>query len=635
MSRSTAPASRRLSRQILMKVLFLGTIIVGSATIICYFLVYNMSSEKTFSYLRQYMLERRQQENRTFLDAYAHLEFFRDEFLKLYLSDIEFSDDEFWNMYEVDKDGATRMKKEFFDVGFDPRLGRTWGVTSFIGNNQSVASREFKRRLLLSYILVNRYGPAWLPTGILHVTYPENALVIFSPDDPWGLRARPDLPMNELGTIKATLQSENPDRKPVWTGLYFDETVGKWTITFEMPVDYQERHLINPSLDVSLESIMNRLDSGHPEGAYNLILSKNGYLIAHPGDLRNELKLKGQLSLEKIGDPGLTRMHQEITAHAELSTQDVAIIEDAGGGNYLFVAPLTGPEWWFVMVLPKAIIAREAHKTSQIVLFLGFSLFVLYYVAVHLIIRGQVKLPLQRLQNAVSLVARGDYGKVIETPRMLPLEQKNEIGQLAGLFLDMCREVNEVHENLQHIVESRTRELETANAKLRDLSLLDGLTGIHNRRSFDRDIPRVFAQAASGLASFSLMLADIDFFKSYNDRYGHTAGDEALRRISDVIAANIRDCDRVYRYGGEEIAVIFNDADEKTAIQVGQRLIAATQAADLPHEGSQHGAVTLSAGLAAYSPRFASVTDMIDAADASLYEAKASGRNCLRVSDVS
>ncbi|NDY58073.1 diguanylate cyclase [Desulfovibrio sulfodismutans] len=635
MSMSTAPASRRLSRQILMKVLVLGTIIVGSATIICYFLVYNISSEKTFAYLRQYMLERRQQENRAFLDAYAHLEFFRDEFLKLYLSDIEFSDDEFWNMYEVDKDGATRMKKEFFDVGFDPRLGRTWGVTSFIGNNQSVASRDFKRRLLLSYILVNRYGPAWLPTGILHVTYPENALVIFSPDDPWGLQARPDLPMNELGTIKATLQSENPQRTPVWTGLYYDETVGKWTITFEMPVDDQGRHLINPSLDVSLESIMNRLDSGLPEGAYNLILSKNGYLIAHPGDLRNELKLKGQLSLDKIGDPGLTRMHQEITAHAGLSTQDVSIIEDAGGGNYLFVAPLTGPEWWFVMVLPKALIAREAHQTSQIVLFLGFSLFVLYYFAVHLIIRGQVKLPLRRLQNAVSLVARGEYERVIATPQLLPLEQKNEIGQLAGLFLDMCREVNGVHENLQHIVESRTRELETANAKLRDLSLLDGLTGIHNRRAFDRDIPRVFAQAANGLASFSLMLADIDFFKNYNDRYGHTAGDVALRRISDVIAANIRDCDRVYRYGGEELAVIFNDADEKTAIQVSERLIAAVRASGLPHASSQHGGVTISAGLAAYSPRFASVTDMIDAADASLYAAKSSGRNCLRVSNAS
>jgi len=624
------PASQRLSRQILRKVLFFGMIIVTVATVICYYQVYNHSKNKTLAYLRQYMLERRQQENQTFADAYERLALFRDEFLKIYLSDLDFSEDDFWKMYFIDKDGATRMKKEFFEEGFDAHLGRQWGVSSFIGNNQAVDSHDFMRRLLIAYILVNRYGPAWHPLGGLHATYPENAITAYIPEDPWGLNAKPDLPMNELGTIKATMQSTNPERKPVWTGLYYDETAGYWTITFEMPVDYEGRHLINPSLDVRLESIMHRLDAEHPEGAYNFIVSKDGCLVAHPGDLTNELQRKGQLSLDEIDNPDIVRMYHKINTNIDASSQDVSIIEDDKGGNYLLATSLTGPEWWFVMVYPKLLISNEAHQTSRVVLILGLSLFVLYYIAVYFVIARQVRIPLQRLQKAISLVAGGEYKEVLHPSQLLPLEQKNEIGQLASAFLDMSREVCDVNSNLQSIVETRTRELEAANAKLRDLSLLDGLTGIHNRRSFDRDITRVFNQAKNGVESFSLLLADVDHFKDYNDKYGHTAGDEALRKISEVIADNIRKGDRVYRYGGEE--VIFNNAGKESAKKTGARILVAVKEIGIKHEGREQGVITISAGLVEYSPSFESITVMINAADASLYEAKSSGRNRLRVS---
>ncbi len=629
MSPASPPASERLSRQILWKVLILGTIIVTVATVFCYFLVYDQSKEQTLSSLRQYLLERRDQENQTFLAAYDRLQFFREEFMRLYNSDIDFSDDDFWRVYFVDKDGAVRMKEEFFKQGYDPKLGRTWGVTSFIGKNQSVESHEFKRRLLLAYLLVNRYGPAWTSSGILHVTYPENAITIFSPDDPWGLNAKADLPMNELGTIKATLKSENPERKPVWTGLYYDETAGKWTITFEMPADLEWRHLINASMDVSLESIMRRIEADHPEGAYNFIVSKNGYLIAHPGKLKDELKQKGQISLEKLNDPDLTRMFGELTRQTG-AKDDVLVVEDKEGGNYLLAASLAGPDWWFVMVYPKALISKAARQTSNIVLFLGFSLFVLYYFAVYLVIYKEVRIPLRRLQNAVSLVAAGEYEAVIKSPASLPLERPNEIGKLAGLFLDMCKEVSGVNANLHRLVEERTHELEDANAKLRDLSLLDGLTGMRNRRSFDRDIARVFSQAQNGQGTFSLLLADVDYFKNYNDRYGHTAGDEALRTVADAIAAAIRAGDRVYRYGGEEIAVIFDNATQESALQSGARILEAVRNRAIVHEGSPHGVLTLSAGVAAYDPSFTAAIALINAADANLYQAKAGGRNQLR-----
>jgi len=630
--RSISKAPHHLHRQVLRKVLLFGMIIVSAATVICYYQVFNRSKDKTLSSLRQYMDERSQHEYQTFTSAVTRLEFFRKEFIKMYLSDVPFSTDDFWRFYYVDNDGATRMKKQFFNEHFDSEIGRQWGMSSFIGNNQPVTSPDFQRRLLISIILVNRYGPAWSPDGILHVSYPENAIVIFYPDDPWGLNAKPDLPMNELGTIKATLQSTNPDRKAVWTGLYYDETAGEWTITYELPVDYEGRHLINPSMDVQLKSVMNRLETDHPEGAYNFIIRKDGYLIIPPGKLGNELKIKGQLSLDKIDNPDIVRMYHKIHESATTTNKGASIIDDAEGKNYLLVSFLPGPDWWFVMIYPKKLIALEAHHTSRIVLILGFSLFILYYLAVYYVISKQVRLPLQRLQKAVALIAHGKYEDVLQSPQALPLEQKNEIGHLAGAFLDMSMDVYHVNANLQSIVESRTQELEDANTKLKNLSLLDALTGIHNRRSFDRDIARVFEQAKNGVDSFSLLLADVDHFKAYNDIFGHTAGDKTLRSVSAVIARNIRGEDRVYRYGGEEFAVIFNTCGKHPAKIKGDRIIAAVQNIGIQHSGSRHGVITISAGLVEYNPSLKNVTAMIDAADTCLYEAKSQGRNCLRVS---
>lgn len=620
--------SQRLSRQILMRVLLLGVMAITAATVTCYLLVYSQSKEKTLASLREYMFERKQLEERVFLDAAASLDLFRDEFMRLYLSDIDFSDDDFWSMYFVDGRGATRMKEKFFNESIGKPLGRSWGVTSFIGNNQPVDDHDFKRRLLIAYTLVNRYGPAWAATGALHASYPENAITIFSPEAPWGLQARPDLPMNELGTIKATLQSENPGRVPVWTGLYYDETVDLWTITYELPVDHEGRHLVNPSLDVHLDSIVNRLERDSQAGTYSFILSRSGYLIAHPGELKNELKRQGQLSLEKLANPDLSRMYRTL-ARAEPDEGGISVVEDAEGGNYLIAATLSGPQWWLVTEHPKHRIAQEAHQASRIVLLFGFLLFVAYAVTVYVVIARHVKGPLEKLQRATALVADGEYETIITSPRALPLEQRNEIGQLAGMFLDMCRKVNHVQTNLQELIASRTLELEAANARLRELSLLDGLTGIHNRRSFDRDLAAVFDQSQRGDGSFFLLLIDIDLFKDFNDTHGHTAGDEALRTVARIVAQGIRGEDRAYRYGGEEIAVILNGADAVAAHQCAARIVRSVRDAGIEHGGNPHGVVTISAGLAGYAPHLRSATDMIDAADASLYAAKAAGRNRL------
>lgn len=629
---TTASTSGRLSRQILFQLIIFGAMIVACGTVISYYLMYNHTKDKALGYLKQYMLERTEHENETFDEAHMMLSMFRDEFLKMYLSDVEYTEEDFWNLYFVDEHGATRMKRKFFDESMDPVIGRTYGVSSFIGNNQPVDSPDLQRRLLISYTLVNRYGPSWYHVGGLHVTYPENAITIYYPESPWGLEAKPDLPMNELGVIKATLQSENPEREPVWTGLYFDETAEYWTITYEMPVDYQGRHLMNPSMDLKLKAIMDRLINEHPKGAYNFLIRDDGFLVAHPGEeLTESKKWQGLLSLDKIENQDIVRMHHLINESVSKPFKPLYVLDDEEGGNYLLTARLSGPDWWFITVYPKALITAEAHKASRIVLVLGLSIFLLYYIITYFIIHKQVRNPLQMLQTAVAKVAEGNYNDVAEHPERLPMDQKNEIGRLAGSFLDMSVHVRDVNLHLERIVENRTKELEEANARLRDMSLLDGLTGIHNRRSFDRDIALVFDEAKSGTESFSLMMTDVDFFKNYNDTHGHIAGDEVLRTIADLIAENIRKEDRVYRYGGEELVVIFSNITKDSALQIGERILQAVQERNIEHADSPHNVVTISAGLVEYNAAYQSPTEMIQAADRKLYEAKTGGRNAIKV----
>ena len=173
-------------------------------------------------------------------------------------------------------------------------------------------------------------------------------------------------------------------------------------------------------------------------------------------------------------------------------------------------------------------------------------------------------------------------------------------------------------------------------AKLREMSLVDGLTGVGNRRRFDEALAREWARALRDGLPLSLLMADIDFFKRYNDSHGHLAGDTCLQQVAQAIrdAAN-RASDVVARYGGEEFAVILPGSDAAAATEIGERIRARVAALALPDGGSAVAAfVTISVGVATARPREAAhEADLIGSADAALYRAKRSGRNRVAASD--
>ncbi|MDD1609852.1 MAG: sensor domain-containing diguanylate cyclase [Methylococcaceae bacterium] len=182
---------------------------------------------------------------------------------------------------------------------------------------------------------------------------------------------------------------------------------------------------------------------------------------------------------------------------------------------------------------------------------------------------------------------------------------------------------------LETRVAERTAELHTLNRKLEALSMTDGLTGIANRRHFDDVLAREWDRALRLNQPLALAILDVDWFKKYNDHYGHQEGDDCLRSVAAILATNVcRTGDLVARYGGEEFVFIAPATDGDNALTMAKKVCETLQALTLPHEMSEFGCVTFSIGVAAIIPSKENTLDsLVKAADDALYRAKAQGRN--------
>jgi diguanylate cyclase (GGDEF)-like protein len=174
------------------------------------------------------------------------------------------------------------------------------------------------------------------------------------------------------------------------------------------------------------------------------------------------------------------------------------------------------------------------------------------------------------------------------------------------------------------------QQLKLANRELQRLAALDGLTGVANRRRFDEYLDAEWCRMTREKLPLSLILCDIDFFKKYNDTYGHQAGDACLRRVADALRFCLkRSVDLVARYGGEEFAVILPNTTIAGAFQIAEEIRAVVNSLEITHiqsAVSQH--ITLSLGIACIKPTPNTLPAMLIAtADAALYQAKAAGRN--------
>ncbi|RAR85654.1 diguanylate cyclase (GGDEF)-like protein [Paracidovorax anthurii] len=173
-------------------------------------------------------------------------------------------------------------------------------------------------------------------------------------------------------------------------------------------------------------------------------------------------------------------------------------------------------------------------------------------------------------------------------------------------------------------------ELMQAHLRLEHMAEHDGLTGVHNRRAYDRRITEVLAQCRRNRRPVSVVMFDVDLFKSYNDILGHLQGDECLRQVAKALSGAIRrPGDFIARYGGEEFAMVLPETDTAGAYLVASAARSAVSALGIPHPGSPFRHVTVSGGVASCAWDCADRTprDLTGRADTALYAAKQEGRN--------
>jgi len=168
-------------------------------------------------------------------------------------------------------------------------------------------------------------------------------------------------------------------------------------------------------------------------------------------------------------------------------------------------------------------------------------------------------------------------------------------------------------------------QLESTMENLKMLSLEDPLTGVGNRRAMEVELKHCHAQSERLCNYYSIALLDIDFFKKYNDHYGHQAGDDTLRMVAQAAKSALRDADRFFRYGGEEFLVLMPNTVAEDAMICAERIRSSIEALKIEHRPTELGSLTVSLGVAASLAGDWQL--MLKSADKALYEAKSTGRN--------
>lgn len=242
--------------------------------------------------------------------------------------------------------------------------------------------------------------------------------------------------------------------------------------------------------------------------------------------------------------------------------------------------------------------------------------------------------PLRELLRATERLAAG------RPPKPVAIVTNDEMGFLSSAFNDMAarliagrKDLIAANTSLEKKVQDRTRDLQLAVRQLEEMASTDPLTGLTNRRAFNEALTQMFRQSVVKRNDLACVMIDLDGFKRINDTLGHETGDRLLTLVARVLKENCRRTDVVGRLGGDEFIVLMPGADEATATQVGDRILASfnEEAAELIQDPELADRLTMSAGIAfrlRSDPE--SPAELMSQADMALYQAKGSGKACLR-----
>ena len=368
---------------------------------------------------------------------------------------------------------------------------------------------------------------------------------------------------------------------------YWDAGLGKATLALAVPIRQADGRYVGALMaKLNLRSVADILQRIAPTDSGDV------YLMNEQGRLILRLRSSSAEVMRTKVPPA--------TAQALIDREGTTVEYKRADGRAVIgtLRRIPALRWAAVVEMPRAEVVRRAGGSGSgigvtlLLLLAGAGL--VTYVGV-LLVR-----PLERLAGAAAKVAAGDLS--VE----LPSAGRGEVGILTQVFKNLLM---------------RLRERE-GQGELERLSVTDALTGLYNRRHLMGTLANEVQRSRRLRRTFSVLLADVDHFKQYNDTHGHLGGDAALVKVAEILRKMTRGVDSVARYGGEEFVVMLIEAPIATAAAVGERIRARVAA-----EEFSGGKMTVSVGAAEYPTHGDTPEELIASADAAMYEAKSGGRD--------
>jgi signal transduction histidine kinase/DNA-binding NarL/FixJ family response regulator len=326
-------------------------------------------------------------------------------------------------------------------------------ATIFIGK-EAVENADLRRRIVLAHNLVSTYGSAWNNRFVdTYMVSPENTLTIYWKDLPYGLKSSSSYYTLDQEFLYAADPKHNPERQPVWTGVYLDPTVKAWMVSALDPIyDANNRYIGNFGHDIILTDLVNSTIEDRLKGTYNLVFREDGRLIAHPQLMDRIQQKDGQLRISDLNDPHLQKLFDLVSQ----ANSKEGVLDYRSANEYLAFTKLEGTKWYFVTVYPKSLLSGMAFDTATFILICGIVSLLIEILLLFLAICQEIAKPVNDLLHATEQVASGDFSIKLDT------ERPDEIGRLAGAFTTMSHQLQESFESLEHKVADRTAELDRA-----------------------------------------------------------------------------------------------------------------------------------------------------------------------------
>jgi HAMP domain-containing protein len=359
---------------------------------------------------------------------------------------------EFNALVKKDPDGALRSPRS--------KVGERKDVDIWVAKNAR-NDALFRRKVVAFSKVLLKYAPSFhVRFTDTYIALAENANIVYWPEFPdWsaGTPANYDFSSYELYQIGK--KQLNPERKTRWSGVYFDDAIGKWMVSASTPFDDSRGFFAGViGHDLMIDDLIKRTTNEGLKGTYNILISGEGRLMAHPKKMDAIIQAKGRLTVDNLGDPELRAIFKEVKNSTRADFNE-RIIDQSDYDQFIAVSYLPETDWYFVTIYPKLLVRNMANSAATFIILVGLVSLLVDLVLLYFIFRRKVAEPLEQFILATEELEQG------QNTSNLPIHRKDEIGKLSRSFDAMANRIRETRNSLNEQIDQRTRELASIQVK--------------------------------------------------------------------------------------------------------------------------------------------------------------------------